>query len=261
MMFPETSCKKLSKANMEIPETNKVFAERMKLVRRDIGNLLFHFTRTPDEDMYPEIATSDRNALTLLRKIVEGGRLVGSAKWITNKSKCICFTEAPIHEFTALFSLVTLAADKKERPRYQPYGIAVKRDWLYEKGGRPVIYDNKQSYDLLPEPLKYRHVLFEPQNGIDCTWEREWRICTDELSLEPNNTLIIVPDAATAFEITYAYAEETIATYSEGAISAQSGFGPTEGATGGEGTQGPMLIRKPKWMAVSLDLFDIKLVS
>jgi len=237
---------------MDIPEIDKTLAERIKLVRRDIGNLLFHFTRTPDEDMITQIDSKNRNALSVLKNILEDGKLLGSSKWITNKSKCICFTEAPIQEFAALFSLVKIAADKKQRPRYEPYGIAVRKDWFYEKGGRSVIYDNKELYNSLPEALQYRHVFFDPQNNIDYTWEREWRICRDELLLEPEHTLIIVPDAKTAFEITYSYSEEEVST--------QSKTWTEEDKTGGEGGQGQVkiLTRKPKWMAVSLDLFDIK---
>lgn len=243
---------------MDIPEIDKILAERIKLVRRDIGNLLFHFTRTPDEDISNQIYPKDRDVLTILKKILQEGKLLGSSKWIANGSKCVCFTEAPIQEFAALFSLVKIAADKKQRPRYEPYGIAVRKDWLYEKGGRPVIYDNKELFDTLPAALQYRHVLFDPQNGIDCTWEREWRICREELLLEPEHTLVIVPDAKTAFEIAYSYSEEVSSTYSEEAVSTRSGIWTEKEETGEEGRQVKILTRKPKWMAVSLDLFDIK---
>ena len=236
---------------MAIPEVDKILAERIKIVRRDIGNLLFHFTRTPDEDMSLEVS-KDRTALTILRKILEEGKLSGSYKLIKNGKKCICFTEAPIHEFAALFSLIKIAADKKQRPRYKPYGIAVRKDWLYEKGGRSVIYDSEELYASLPEALQYRHVPFDPQKGVDCTWEREWRICCDELLLEPEHTLVVAPDAKTAFDIAYSYSEEDISTQGETIA---------EEAVSEEGGQVKFLTRKPKWMTVSLDLFDIKPVE
>ena len=174
--------------------------------------------------------------------------MLGSSKWIKDKSKCICFTEAPIHEFAAIFSLVKMAADKKERPRYEPYGVAVKKEWLYNKGGRPVIYDSEELYDKLPKDLKYRYVPFDPQKGIDCTWEREWRIRCDELLLDPKNTLIVVPDAETTFDIAYSYSEEYLS-------SDTSAYKEADGQVGG---QSKVLTRKPTWMTVSLDLFDIK---
>ncbi len=245
---------------MNIPETDKTLMERIRIVRRDIGNLLFHFTKTNEEE--------GKDALTILRKILNEGKLLGSSRWIEDKSKCICFTEAPIQEFASLFSLVKIAADKKQRPRYEPYGVAVGKEWLYEKGGRAVIYDNSALYEKLPEGLKYRYVPFDPQNGVDCTWEREWRIRSEELLLEPEHTLIIVPDAKTAFEIAYSYSQDEVQSETvfvkEGAMQGttwtdrEGGLQKkTQNEEGGQ-SQVKLLIRKPKWMTVSLDLFDIK---
>jgi hypothetical protein len=234
--------------SVDIPQIDKNLSKRIKIVRRDIGDLLFHFTRTFDEDIGTQVGYKGKSALDVLKKILEEGRLLGSSKWIKDKSKCICFTEAPIHEFAAIFSLVKMAADKKERPRYEPYGVAVKKEWLYNKGGRPVIYDSEELYEKLPKDLKYRYVPFDPQKGIDCTWEREWRIRCDELLLDPKNTLIVVPDAETAFDIAYSYSEEYLS-------SETSAYKEADGQVGG---QSKVLTRKPTWMTVSLDLFDIK---
>jgi len=69
----------------------------------------------------------------------------------------------------------------------------VSKSWLFQQGGRPVIYQANDEYDLLPEKLKFRHVRYEPSKGIDHTWEREWRIRTEELHLDPNSTTLVVP--------------------------------------------------------------------
>jgi hypothetical protein len=37
-------------------------------------------------------------------------------------------------------------------------------------------------------------VRYEPNNDIDFTWEKEWRIKCDKLFLEPDNTTIFVKD-------------------------------------------------------------------
>jgi hypothetical protein len=71
--------------------------------------------------------------------------------------------------------------------------VIVSKVWLFNQGGRPVIYQANDEYDQLPDSLKYRHVRYEPHRGIDHTWEREWRIQTDRLPLCPDETTFVVP--------------------------------------------------------------------
>lgn len=228
-----------------MPRITKDFIERMQLVRRDIGNLLFHFTKTPYQEVIIKTGSLTRyagkTARSVLDKILVEGKLLGTSNWIKDGYKCICFTEAPISELAALFSLVKIAASRDQRPMYEPYGIAVKKSWFYKKGGKPVIYDNSSVYDDLPKDLKYRHVSYDPENNIDFTWEREWRISVDELTLDPAQTLVVVPDAVTAFDIMYGFAEEKPdVDYSDGQAWVAGVY------------------HDPKWMAVSLDLFGIE---
>jgi hypothetical protein len=77
-----------------------------------------------------------------------------------------------------------------------PFGVMVSKQWLFAKGGRPVIYQPSGELDLLPESLRWRHKDFnEPGNPKnDYTWEREWRIEIDALKLEPKECTLIVPD-------------------------------------------------------------------
>lgn len=80
---------------------------------------------------------------------------------------------------------------------------------VIQKSGRPAIYQSDDEYDLLPEQLKYRHVRFELDSRyserIDFTWEREWRIRTDRLRLNPDVTTVVVPDRKWANEIKQPY--------------------------------------------------------
>ncbi|MEI7869981.1 MAG: hypothetical protein WCI11_18995 [Candidatus Methylumidiphilus sp.] len=125
--------------NPQTPELDEELARRIRLVRRDMSSLLFHFTRASGED----------KAATVLNKILSSEKLLGNGKW-TEGLDCVCFTEAPIPEFTAIFSLIEIAAKQEHRPRYEPYGIAVTKEWLFSKGGRPVIYEKYsefQNYD------------------------------------------------------------------------------------------------------------------
>ena len=176
------------------------------------------------------------SAFAVLKKILSEGKLEGTSTW-TYGQKCVCFSEAPIVEFNSIFSLVAIAASKQERPRYEPYGVAISKKWLFEKEGRPVIYDRPDAFENFPKDLRYRFVPYDPGKGIDYTWEREWRIKTDALRLDPRHTLVIVPTADEAFEIVYDFAEM------EADVDVEDGEPYVWGAH-----------HKARWLAVSLDI-------
>jgi hypothetical protein len=111
----------------------------------------------------------------------------------------------------------------------------VSKKWLFAQGGRPVIYDHPKVFDSISEDQKYRFVPYDPEKGVDFTWEREWRIKTDYLRLDPKETLIVVPTSAEAFGLVYEFAD----------IEADGDWDdfPSD------------FYHVPKWLAVSLDLF------
>jgi hypothetical protein len=78
--------------------------------------------------------------------------------------------------------------------RYKPFGVMVPKKWLFSKGGRPVIYQPDAEYEFLHDSQKYRHKRYEPDEGFDFTWEREWRVLTPSLELDPDVTSVVVPD-------------------------------------------------------------------
>jgi len=228
-----------------LPDLPQELARRIRLVRRDIGNLLFHFTR-PSEDAFVTVSlpgggTSSwqGTAAGVLRKILHEAKLIGTSAWIRSGEDCVCFTEAPLHEFSTVFRLNELAASKDERPRYEPYGIAVNKEWLFSQGGRPVIYDKPDALDEYPESLRYRFVPYDPEQGIDHSWEREWRIKAQALNLDPKHTLVVVPTADEAADIVYDFAEwEADYDYPD---PSPVGAYPV-----------------PRWLAVSLDILGFE---
>ncbi|MGB3340822.1 MAG: hypothetical protein WBB37_05010 [bacterium] len=232
-------------AEHKVPEISKTLLDRIRLVRRDVGNLLFHFTRAPEEKFvsvrfrHGGTLSMPGSASAVLRKILYEGKLLGTSNW-TYGENCVCFTEAPIQELNSIFSLVEIASSQQERPRYEPYGIAVSKKWLFKNGGRPVIYDHPDVFSQFPQRLKYRFVPYNPEQGTDFTWEREWRIKIDFLELDPKETLVIVPTSEEAFEIVYEFAKPE----ADWDVEGSSGEGYIAG-----------VYHKPKWLAVSLDLF------
>ena len=207
---------------------------RIAAVRRDLGSMLFHFTRSsPQEGGKPP-----RKAYDNLQSILREGRIRGFGNSIMGGHKCVCFTEAPITEMAALFNLARISSPDEPKPPYEPYGVAVTKKWLFERGGRPVIYQPPAEYELLPNQLQYRHVSYDPCGGPDVTWEREWRIQTDTLALDHEQCLVIVPEAAEAFYITYEHADLEVDSYSN--------EGEPEHAT-----------HFASWLCVSLDFFGL----
>jgi hypothetical protein len=113
------------------------------MTRDDLSNSLIHLTKgeRPEQGLI--------NCISILQK----GKLLGGKGDIRSGYECVCFSEAPISKIAIFLS------DRSHNDiRYRPYGVIVKKDWLYEKGGRPVIYQTENEYHILPEEMRYRHV-------------------------------------------------------------------------------------------------------
>lgn len=148
--------------------------------RPDISDKVIHFTK----------AATYEDALGVLLAIIGGGRLFGGTGMIRGGYRCVCFTEAPLPAVAG--GLVN--ADSFTR--YSPFGLMFEKSWIYEQGGRPVIYQPDPEFYQLPEEMRWRHVRYEPATAppIDFTWEREWRVCCDELLFSPNDAVLVVPN-------------------------------------------------------------------
>ena len=219
----------------------------IKLFRKDMGNLLFHFTKSrPQGTLSPLInpyinvplppgADNAKSAFYVLSEILVSSKLIGTSKCKRGGHRCVSFTEWPVSELASLFAINNELIKEGDKPRYEPYGIAVNKDWLFDKGGRPVIYQSEKEYKELPVHLQWRHVRYEPRY-YDFTWEREWRISCPELPLNPLEVLVIVRNRNEAYDVTYGFSQ--ISNVQD----------PNTGAK--------VKWSKPSWMAVSLDLFN-----
>lgn len=158
-------------------------------MRYDVSDKLVHLTKGTGDDP----SKHREEAIQTLRKILNEKRLIGGNGFIKGKHKCVCFSEAPI---SSLSHIIAQRDGTDGKPyKYQPYGLIFEKAWLFQKGGRPVIYGPDDEYELLPEVMRYRHVRFTlGERNIDFTWEREWRIQTDQLDITSNDVTIVVPD-------------------------------------------------------------------
>jgi hypothetical protein len=156
------------------------------LQRDDISPVLVHLIRG---DILED-------AFAILTSIAREAQLRGGNGKVKGKYRCVCFSEAPLATLGQF-----LARPGVHGVKYKPFGVVVSKAWLFEQGGRPVIYQSDAEYQALPEGLRWRHVRYEPhslENVVDFTWEREWRIKVDYLRIDPSVAQLLVPDTAWA---------------------------------------------------------------
>jgi hypothetical protein len=145
--------------------------------RLDISDYLVHYTKGVE-------------AIKAFKSIVDGGAITGGTGYIKGGYRCVCFTESPVHAIRDI-----LLRRSECEVKYEPFGIAVSKAWLFEQGGRPVIYQPDDEFESLPDTLRWRHVSYNPNRNppADFTWEREWRIKTDSLEITPDIACLVVP--------------------------------------------------------------------
>lgn len=152
--------------------------------RKDLSDSLIHFTKDEDYEL----------AFKRLQKIIEERCLLGTNTFIRGGYNCVCFSEAPLE------CLKTGLVNPVYYSNYSPFGIMLAKKYLFEKGGRQVIYQSENEFNQLSENLRWRHVRYEPLNDppIDFTWEREWRILCSGIEFNESIASIIVLDQSWA---------------------------------------------------------------
>lgn len=145
--------------------------------REDLSEYLFHFS-------------SGVKASQTLVQIIKDNAIIDV------KSKgVLCFTESPLTSLPEMFKLF----ERYPNPMYAPYGIAVSKQYLFDKGARPVIYGTNDEKAEIGDKLKWRFEEYEP--GVkDFTWLREWRIKEEKLELNSENFFIITKTEAELYD-------------------------------------------------------------
>jgi len=145
-----------------------------------MSDYLFHFTK-------------GSNAFETLSNIVECQKIID-----VNDRGYICFSEAPITLLSDMFEIF----DNYKEPMYAPYGIGIKKDWLFSQGARPVIYGSPNERNDFPPSVQWRFVEYDP-NTYDFSWLREWRIQDKQVELSYENCFIVTPTSNECEELIY----------------------------------------------------------
>lgn len=169
--------------------TQKKWKKRI-MERSDITSHLTHLTR---------FSKNESSRINTLIKILNDKKLIGSDTskgFIVGDNSAVCFQEAPLygicqnvyHEQQNLHEL-------GGKIRYDAIGLSFSKRYVYEQGGRPVLYDKKEvAKKLLPRDEWWRIVNFDLENDnkmIDWTHEREWRIKGD-FNFEIEETYVLL---------------------------------------------------------------------
>ncbi|MDO8434645.1 MAG: hypothetical protein Q7S58_19790 [Candidatus Binatus sp.] len=139
--------------------------------------MLTHFTR----------ASKTASALDNLIAILKCGTIRGGRRMVGGGRAAVCLFDVPIAELGALL-------DRRNRRRYEPFGIAIDKRYAFKTGARPVIYlPAIEARQILDEEERWRVVTIDLNGAppIDWTFEREWRLAGD-LVFEPNEAAALV---------------------------------------------------------------------
>lgn len=145
--------------------------------RNDISSRLTHLTK----------GNTSGEAFQTLLKILEMKKIIGSTTetgFIIGNKAAVCFQEAPLNAIAENLQYEEkLREGTDSKVRYSAFGLRFDKIWIYKKGGRPVIYEEKELMkNLLPKEEYWRLVnydLQDMQHIIDWTHEREWRVPGD----------------------------------------------------------------------------------
>ncbi len=150
-------------------------------LRLDLTESLAHWLKPTVSDVEREFV----RALTEAR--IEGDK----PPYVSGDSAIVAFTEIPL-----AISAKLLCGAKDFGINYAPVGFLFDRRWIFEQGGRPVIYQSADEVGQLPPALRYRHVTLDFERRIDFTWKREWRIPTAALMLRKAPCRPVLPTSA-----------------------------------------------------------------
>jgi hypothetical protein len=97
--------------------------------------MVTHFTR----------AGQTSSALDNLVTILGDGIIRGSTRMVREGCAVVCLFDVPVRDLRALL-------DRRNRHRYEPFGIAIEKRYAFRAGARPVIYMPRSEAENLLAP-------------------------------------------------------------------------------------------------------------
>ncbi|MFV2067551.1 MAG: hypothetical protein ACC645_11270 [Pirellulales bacterium] len=156
------------------------------------------------DDLILDRPAADHSPYATLERIVRQRKILASDRVIRGSAEVVSFTSAAPDELLRM----RIYRPHRRRWDFQPYGLCIRRDWLAQRGTRPVYYGDERLWQRLPpteRPFFQRRR--SPGTGrrkpLLWTVEREWRHVGDvDLSyLPPEAAWLFVPTDAEAHQL------------------------------------------------------------
>lgn len=145
------------------------------------------------DSVLDEAGDADHSAIAALERIVTQEKLLAASRMIRGGHAVVCLTAVPLLDLPPLRKFQT----HRSRWDFEPYGICISRQWLQDRGAKPVIYGDEATWQSLEDGDRpYFQFTSSPSSspGTDWSTEREWRHVGDlDLSdLPPEDGLLFV---------------------------------------------------------------------
>lgn len=175
-----------------------------------LGPYLIHATRRCDgpwpgqetdaywDELLDGSPAADRSPLATLAHLLEEGRIRGSGRAIRGGFEVVCWAEFDVAEW----SRHRVWRKHRRRWDFEPYGVAVARDWLERQGARRVFYGDERDWAKLSaaerpyfQRARSERAASERATAASLDWqtEREWRTVGDfDLGAIPAGKMVIL---------------------------------------------------------------------
>jgi hypothetical protein len=114
-----------------------------------------------------------------LLRIASQQRLIATGQGIRGGTRVVCFTEVPLDDLPRM----RVYRPHRGRWDFEPFGIAILREWLAQRGARPVIYGDEDTWQSLrasERPFFQRRTsVGRSGRAYDWSVEKEWRYMGD----------------------------------------------------------------------------------
>ncbi len=185
------------------------------------NDYLIHYTRAwpgpwPGQsraDYYSSLLRGDpdsgHGAFDSLRRILLEKKIRASARMVRGNEPVTSFTSVRPEDLDGLIRWNPALI----RWTFEPYGLAIPREFLLQAGAEPVIYGSESDWENMPAARRYR---FQLQRSGETEWfkEREWRLRggLDLSGLDQRKMVALVPTAGEAGLISREFGCETALT-------------------------------------------------
>ena len=127
------------------------------------------------DDLLFGSSRKQHDAIKSLYRILATERLLASADLTRDRRPVVCFSDLTFAELLER----RVFRSHLSRWDFEPYGIAIRRDWLASQGAQPVCYGDEELWGRLPDQDRPFFQFNSADSKVDWSIEAEWRIQDD----------------------------------------------------------------------------------